>query len=507
MKSKSIILGLLVISGLLAVILGWEPISAATRKIRPTAFTGKNTIKQVSKTSLLGSWDFNECDICTTVADLSGNARNGTTYNNYGTNAVNLRSSDGIRGRSVILDGVNDYVSMADNDVWDFTGDFTISVWAKFTTVNTAGDWHETPFIAHDAGSGAGTRKWIFTYDGDASSNTLFHINSPGSCSATIEGNNWTPATGIWYQVGVTRVGTTYTFYLDGKFNGSTVDTCGIMNAGAPLLIGWAEGGAKVFDGRIDEVKIYTRALSESEMERIYNENRLPMKANASQNNRFTDGLVGFWPFNGPDVSGVTAYDRSSNVNNGTLTGGVATAPGVVGQALSFDGSNDLVTMGDPGDGSLDFGTGDFTISFWVKQEGTATRVFVGKRGVTANLPGYTLFYNAPTEEIKLGLNDSTASHYFVVGDLIVNSGAWHHLLVSVDRTSDIAVLYKDGASQGNVDIVTGASDVSTAGSFQIGSDQGTGGTSYKGVIDEVRVYNRALSATEAKQIYNSSKH
>ena len=51
-----------------------------------------------------------------------------------------------------------------------------------------------------------------------------------------------------------------------------------------------------------------------------------------------TNGLVGSWSFDGPDMAGVTAYDRSGNANNGTLTNGPVRAVGRIGQALGFDG-------------------------------------------------------------------------------------------------------------------------------------------------------------------------
>src|SRR3989344_473498 len=72
-------------------------------------------------------------------------------------------------------------------------------------------------------------------------------------------------------------------------------------------------------------------------------------KINTSQNNQITNGLVGLWSFNGPDISGVTAYDRSGQGNNGTLTNGPAPAIGKIGQALSFDGVNDYVGLPDVG--------------------------------------------------------------------------------------------------------------------------------------------------------------
>src|SRR3990167_9951146 len=62
-------------------------------------------------------------------------------------------------------------------------------------------------------------------------------------------------------------------------------------------------------------------------------------------------GLVGYWSFDGKDMAGGTAYDRSGNSNNGTLTppagGGPLPAIGKIGQGLSFVGVGDYVSVGD----------------------------------------------------------------------------------------------------------------------------------------------------------------
>ena len=83
---------------------------------------------------------------------------------------------------------------------------------------------------------------------------------------------------------------------------------------------------------------------------------------NQSQNDLVTNGLVGLWSFNGDDISGTTAYDRSSGGNNGTLTSGPTAVKGKVGQALSFDGTDDYVSIPDL---SLAASTG-VTLSAWV---------------------------------------------------------------------------------------------------------------------------------------------
>src|SRR5262249_930850 len=72
-------------------------------------------------------------------------------------------------------------------------------------------------------------------------------------------------------------------------------------------------------------------------------------------------GLVGFWSFNQADIAGVTAYDRSGQGNNGTLTNGPTRVGGKIGQGLSFDGRNDYVDLNaDP------VGTNTVTVCAWI---------------------------------------------------------------------------------------------------------------------------------------------
>src|SRR5690606_20679208 len=110
-------------------------------------------------------------------------------------------------------------------------------------------------------------------------------------------------------------------------------------------------------NGVIDEPRIYNRALSADEVKNLYDLGT-PQTVNASQNSSMTSGLVGEWSFNGADISGTTAYDRSGSGNNGTLTNGPTPTFGKVGQALSFDGTDDYISVADPASGVLDFGTG-----------------------------------------------------------------------------------------------------------------------------------------------------
>ncbi len=129
------------------------------------------------------------------------------------------------------------------------------------------------PFISHDD-SAFNFIKWIFWFDNighrqPGGSALRFHINSPSLGPRDPVVFPWSPTTGRWYHLAVTRSGSTYALYIDGVQVISETDANTIPNPNAPLTIGKAE--ASFFNGLIDEVEILDRALSESEVLAIFN--------------------------------------------------------------------------------------------------------------------------------------------------------------------------------------------------------------------------------------------
>ncbi len=192
--------------------------------------------------------------------DIQG-GRNGTLVNG-------ATFANGMVGQALSLDGVDDYVSIPDNDLWTFpASDFSIDLWINLRVVKVGSVGHPGQiFIGHDEGSGY-RNKWLLGLGGGV---LFFHINDPGGNSVFIGQFPFSPSAGQWYHVTVTRGGSSFTFYVDGVPVGSTTNATPIPNANAPLTIGQAEGLGFV-DGLIDEVEIFSRALSAAEILAIYN--------------------------------------------------------------------------------------------------------------------------------------------------------------------------------------------------------------------------------------------
>ena len=214
-------------------------------------------------------------------------------------------------------------------------------------------------------------------------------------------------------------------------------------------------------------------------------------------------GLVGLWHFN--EGSGLTAYDATSNNNDGDLTGHaptwgtVAEDTAVWGYGLSFDGIDDYVDCDDPTDGSLDFGVDkDFTVSVWFKTPsswwaGMIYRALADKSsgsfyGNGSDALGYSIGVGS-NGYLLAGLAGISTNNVFRISGLQLNT--WYHAALVYDN--DVGgYLYLNG-SLGDTYSGTGGNN-SNAYSLKIG----TVGTRYfNGAIDEVRVYDRVLSADE----------
>ena len=174
--------------------------------------------------------------------------------------------ADGKVGGALRFDGSNDYVAVADSDLWTFGGDnFTIEFWANFDAPGAGSIGHPGDiFIGHD--DGGGTRnKWFFALGGGVIN---FHLNGPSTGSRFFPLVPFSPTVGEWYHLAITRSGSLYTIYVNGIPAATTTDTRLIPNASAPLTIGQAEF-LGFMNGRLDEVTIYDRALTEEELRAI----------------------------------------------------------------------------------------------------------------------------------------------------------------------------------------------------------------------------------------------
>ncbi len=202
--------------------------------------------------------------------------------------------------------------------------------------------------------------------------------------------------------------------------------------------------------------------------------------------------MVSWWPFD--ETTGTTATDITDN-NPGTLVNGPVYTTGKVANGLSFDGVNDKVSV--PDSAAWDFGTGGMSIDFWTKLNTIKNTVFIQHFQDSANR--WTFF-------LQSGL---LYFQYYKNGGVTVNlggvphgmtAGAFHQLAVT--RVGNTWIMYRDGTP---IASTSAAADVSgLTGQIIMGVYAGGAGYELHGLLDEVEIFNKGLSAAEIQSIFNA---
>ena len=210
---------------------------------------------------------------------------------------------------------------------------------------------------------------------------------------------------------------------------------------------------------------------------------------------RIIDGVVGSWHFD--EGSGTTAYDTSGNDNDGTLKNGPQWIDGKYGKALSFDGSDDYVNCGNSS--NLNFGTNDFTIESWIKTNYIEKWQLIVSKSYN---PGYELFVARDNGKLLFQIGDGSGWTNFL-GNTVVADGNWHHVVAVADRDNN-GILYVDGNFDNEKSITSKSGSVDSEYNLHVGTRPPSTGYAFNGIIDEVRIYNRALTPDEISDLYNN---
>ena len=170
----------------------------------------------------------------------------------------------------------------------------------------------------------------------------------------------------------------------------------------------------------------------------------------------------------------------------------------------AIDGSDDYFDCGN--DESLNI-TGSLTIEAWIKLDATGNNQdIVSKWNNAAGERGFVLWYNGSIIEFaKRNPDDSTIDK--IDGITIINADLWYHIVGVFDDSANTLDLYINGKSDATQ--VSGTDGIlSSSRNVLIGSQYISGSPTYyfNGLIDEVRIYNRTLSADEIKQHYYNRK-
>lgn len=193
-------------------------------------------------------------------------------------------------------------------------------------------------------------------------------------------------------------------------------------------------------------------------------------------------GLVGHWTMDAVDTDSGIAYDRSARSNHGTWNGTIPSpTDGQVSEAYVLDGAD--ISHSSP----LEDGD-SFSIAMWGRLNSTSDyQVAHGNGG-----PGKWIeFRRDGSRGISSKFKDTSGNGHELNSGLVANTGVWHHIVESYNGSEYI--LYVDGEQADSTALSVAPNHPLT---YYIGSYGG--GNNHTGAVDDVRLYNRGLTAAEA---------
>jgi hypothetical protein len=393
----------------------------------------------------------------------------------------------------------------------DITGSLTLVGWMKAEQV-----WR-WQMMASKYEWGVTNRAYRFGLNGG---NGLHFVVSPDGqyLDGYILNGQTSLETGVWYHVAAVFDGQagTMTLYLDGELDGTrTVVFSSINVSTAPFMLGAnMQTGSVVqsFDGQLDEWRVYSRALSESEIEDLMTSSTPTPTATSTPTPTVTStpteartptpsGLEGYW---GLDEASGQRQDISGQGNHLADNNTVESASGQVGLAADFESDRwEWLSISDAAQSGLDI-TGSLTLVGWMKAEQVDRwQMMVSKYewGVT-------------NRAYRFGLNGGNGLHFVVspdgqyVADYILNggtplaAGVWYHVAAVFDAQAQTMTLYLDGEQEATRWVAFDSINASTA-PFMLGANMSNGSVvqPFDGQLDEWRVYSRALSESEIENL------
>ena len=403
----------------------------------------------------------------------------------------------GMVGQGFSLDGTGDFVLVPNSASLNITGDVTVDLWAKRTSFGAFS------FLVSKGGG--------FIGGVDVPTAYLLGFNPSDELRASFElaDGSGVDLTGqavvddVFHHYAYVRSGNNHKLYFDGQvaasgdFNGRPGDTSTL-----PLTIGSARtdsdptGFADYFGGVIDEVEIFNHALSSAQIKAIFDA--------GSAGKRKPTGIA-------PPAGMVSWWSGDGNANDimdgkhGTLTGDATFTAGMVGQGFILDGTGDVVVVPDSPNLNI---TGDVTVDMWARRTVIVRGHMIAKgAGTIGTTDAPDVFLLAFDSEHRLfgGFERADGTNVILEGPVVTDTNFHHYAYV---RSSNSHKLFMDGVMvTGNT--FTGSPGDTSGIELAIGSvrhDPAPTGffQHFAGIIDEVEIFNRALSAAEIRAIFDA---
>jgi len=410
--------------------------------------------------------------------DSSGNSNNGSLIGGvtWGTDRFNES------GKAAQFNGIDGYIEVPNSATLQSpTNAITIAGWIyieDFPGTEVAGIVMKTISNTHGQ-YGLGYQKTI-------SPPSIYYVQN-----GQLQGFSVPSTLNLhhWYFIAITKDNDSTKIFIDGEVIGSGMIQEQIVPDTNPVTMGFESNiESEYLHGKLDDIRIFNTALTESEILELYHENGWPMN----------EGLAAYYPFNG------NAADESGNGNNGTVNGATLTNDrfGNPGEAYFFNGSsNDFISI--PSNSSLSL-TNELTLSAWVNLNNSESDQKIVGKATYAPSWGYVLGIQHSMVYPEMYLDDGTRYTYQAG---FIPDNEWTHLCVTW-RTGGSFIGYVNGEEVFNITAASTANISTTSTGLIIGTvpwGPGSGVQSVNGSIDDIRIYNRALTGQEVQVLFHEN--
>jgi hypothetical protein len=414
-----------------------------------------------------------------------------------------------VRGKCLSFNGTSDYVSLGATSLAQNASSMTLETW--FKTPQNITSFIELIDISINSGSPTtNSRAFLELANNNAISAGGRAPDSQGvqdrqTANNVFTANRWYHAAAVInystnsvkiYLNGV-ELSTTGTSTFTNPTTDNTTSSFGAIGA-------QDDGSTGFFKGFIDEVKIYSSARTADQVKADFNGETKSQGVSASfgpNQSYLSDGLVGYWKLDETSANTCTggvndSCDASGNSLDGAWGGNATNAVGRFGPGVTFDGTTDYISISD---NTAIKPPNDLTISFWVNLRTLSrTNVIMSKDGSGGG--GYYVQVDS-SNVLQFGWRNSSSTLYTVnyPGNVSAYANIWIHV-VAVKNNNNLYI-YLNGVQGTNVTATTGTIK-DTPDPLYLGAASSNSNT-IDGVLDDVRIFNRALSQADALHLYN----
>jgi hypothetical protein len=432
---------------------------------------------------LVGWWPFNG-----NANDESGNGNDGVV-----NGAVLASDRNGVVAGAYVFNGINSWIDVGNTFFDNGWQSYTINVWVMTSSLSGLNQMivNSNPHDGFAIGISSAEEMFVAAINSNPSMH-VWDIINPSQPNSRFNYSNL--VVNNWYQVTLVKESNVYRYYVNGVLDKTVNTSISPVSYQMGIRLGQISPGwsPEPFNGSLDDIAIHNRALTPQEIQNLYTGTTpaacLDLPANLQ------DGLVGYWPFCG------NANDESGNGNNGTVNGATLAEDrfGNAGSAYSFDGVDDFIQSNANSIPAFS----DHTVSFYAK----LNTLDVFGDGIELICLGNS---SSTSWGVLLASNGACFKNFGrgcqgqggAALSQVFSGNSWDFYSLSTDFNSEITQIFKNGNLVGEIPIASVFGNCASGNLF-FGVDIFSQPEFFSGLLDDITIYNRALSPEEVTQLY-----